>query len=186
MSKHWDESKEAELITSYLDSQFKNLYFLNVKERTETISLLRIQIIESSDSYTCTTTGSLTKNTQKHIMSKFFNNSNTVAQSSLDTELQLYNSLPLVLKHDLNHPKYEKDNLLLFWCKYAKSLPFLASQARIYLAILAKSVSSKCLFSDASNLLTDKHNQLDSNQICELLFLKENLFLFNYYSGLEI
>ncbi|CAG8825555.1 432_t:CDS:1, partial [Gigaspora rosea] len=63
--------------------------------RTETISLLRTQIIESSDSHTCTTTGSLTKNIQEHMMSKFFDDSDTVAQSLLDTELQLYDSLPL-------------------------------------------------------------------------------------------
>ncbi|CAG8816857.1 10961_t:CDS:1, partial [Racocetra persica] len=77
-----------------------------------TISLLRIQIIESSDSHTCTTTSSLTKNTQEHMMSKFFDDSDTVAQSSLNTELQLYDSLPLVPKYDLDHPEYEKDNPL--------------------------------------------------------------------------
>ncbi|CAG8533209.1 4868_t:CDS:2 [Racocetra fulgida] len=114
MSKHWDEPKEAGLIASYLDPRFKNLRFLNVEERTETISLLRTQIIESSDSHTCTTTGSLTKNTQEHMMSKFFDDSDTVAQSSLDTELQLYDSLPLVPKYDLDHPEYKKDNPLLF------------------------------------------------------------------------
>ncbi|CAG8510150.1 6539_t:CDS:2, partial [Dentiscutata heterogama] len=76
--------------------------------RTETISLLCIQIIESSDSHTCTTTGSLTKNTQEHMMSKFFDDSDTAAQSALDTKLQLYDSLPLVPTYDLDHPEYEK------------------------------------------------------------------------------
>ncbi|CAG8577447.1 12325_t:CDS:2 [Cetraspora pellucida] len=127
MSKHWDKPKEARLIASYLDPRFKNLCFLNIKERTKTISLLCTQIIELSNSHTCITTSSLTKNTQEHMMSKFFDDSDTVAQLLLDTELQLYNSLLLVSKYDLDHPEYKKDNLLLFWCKYAKSLQLLAS-----------------------------------------------------------
>ncbi|CAG8793753.1 3579_t:CDS:1, partial [Dentiscutata erythropus] len=68
MSNHWDEPKEAGLIVSYLDSRFKNLHFLNSEEKMETINLLCIQIIKSSDSYSCTNTSSYIKNTQEHIM----------------------------------------------------------------------------------------------------------------------
>ncbi|CAG8824965.1 1463_t:CDS:2, partial [Gigaspora margarita] len=70
---------------------------------------------QNDDLSASTTSNIPIQDTHEHMMSKFFDNHNTdTHSSSLDIELQLYDSLPLVPKYDLDHSEYKKDNPLLF------------------------------------------------------------------------
>jgi hypothetical protein len=75
-------------------------------------------------------------------------------------------SLPLALK---------TENPLDWWKLRLQMFPKLARIARKYLAVLATSVSSERLFSDAENLINTKRTSLDTNLAGKMLFLKRNL-----------
>ena len=51
-----------------------------------------------------------------------------------------------------------------------------------YLAILATSVSSERLFSDARNLINTKRTNLDTKLVGQLLFLKKNLNMMQVFA----
>ena len=61
----------------------------------------------------------------------------------------------------------------------------LSQQAKKSLAFPATSVPSEKVFSTTSNTITDKRNQLDSDTVHDLLFLKENSKIFNVYPSLN-
>ncbi|CAG8517105.1 4795_t:CDS:1, partial [Dentiscutata erythropus] len=66
-----------------------------------------------------------------------------------------------------------KENSLLTWWKQRRSnFSILCIFAKKYFAIPASFVPSKHLFSNASNYITSKQNQLDPYLLNQLLFLK--------------
>ncbi|CAG8839049.1 14192_t:CDS:1, partial [Cetraspora pellucida] len=57
---------------------------------------------------------------------------------------------------------------LEWWCKHNTFFPTIVILAKRYLAVLASSVPSECLFSDARNHIIDKHNRLDPDFLNKL------------------
>jgi hypothetical protein len=83
-------------------------------------------------------------------------------------------SLPLALK---------TENPLDWWKLRLQMFPKLARIARKYLAVLATSVSSERLFSDAENLINTKRTSLDTNLAGKMLFLKRNLNIMHIFAS---
>jgi len=127
---------------------------------------------EFSNSATNVTTTSPTHTSK---LAAFFKDKNTTTfKSPIDIELQLYYSLPEMPKHDMTSDEYQQENPLIWWQKYATTLPMLSKIARIYIGIPATSVPAERLFSDAGNTITNKRNRLDPNVVHDFLFLKYN------------
>ncbi|CAG8857070.1 37398_t:CDS:1, partial [Gigaspora margarita] len=68
------------------------------------------------------------------------------------------------------------------WNEHKSLFPFLSQLARKYLAFPAISVPSERIFSNTSNTLTNKRNQLDPDTVHDILFLKENSKIYSVYS----
>ncbi|CAM6063753.1 unnamed protein product [Sphagnum tenellum] len=65
--------------------------------------------------------------------------------------------------------------LLSWWRSRAAAFAILARVVRCVLAYPAVSAKSECNFSDASNTLTHKRNQLSPNTVDTLLFMRSNI-----------
>jgi hypothetical protein len=65
--------------------------------------------------------------------------------------------------------------LLSWWRDRVAAFTILARAARCVLVYPAASAKSECNFSDAGNTLTHKRNQLSSNTVDTLLFMRSNI-----------
>ncbi len=65
--------------------------------------------------------------------------------------------------------------LLSWWRDRAVAFVILARAARCVLAYPAASAKNECNFNDAGNTLTHKRNQLSSNIVDTLLFMRSNI-----------
>jgi hypothetical protein len=65
--------------------------------------------------------------------------------------------------------------LLSWWRGRVAAFAILARAARCVLAYPTTSAKSECNFSDASNTLTHKRNQLNPNTVDTLLFMRSNI-----------
>lgn len=74
-------------------------------------------------------------------------------------------------------------NPLIWWKKHQNAFPYLASLAKVMLAIPASSASTERHFNDAGVLITKKKAQLDPLNAEKILFVHSN---FEYISGSEI
>ena len=79
-----------------------------------------------------------------------------------------------------------KDEPLTWWVNHRDSFPVLTQLARKYLLILATSMPSERLFSDASNYISVKRTCLASDLVNKFLFLKHNSVHFKMFPLQEI
>ena len=79
-----------------------------------------------------------------------------------------------------------KDDSLTWWVNHRDSFPVLTQFARKYLSILATSVLSERLFSDADNYISAKRTRLASDLVNKFLFLKRNSVHFKMFPLQEI
>ena len=63
---------------------------------------------------------------------------------------------------------------LLWWKKNESKYPSLSHLARKYLCIQATSSESESVFSDLTNIISDKRFSLSPETVCKLLFCKRN------------
>jgi len=73
--------------------------------------------------------------------------------------------------------EFEEDVIcdpLIWWKKNEEKYPLLSQMARKYLCIQASSSESESVFSDLTNLITDKRFSLLPENVCKLLFCKKN------------
>ncbi|CAM6009070.1 unnamed protein product [Sphagnum balticum] len=91
---------------------------------------------------------------------------------AIDKELLDYMTLKLT-PNEKKQIKNDTPNsgLLSWWHSRATTFAILARAARCVLAYPAASAKSECNFSDASNTLTHKRNQLNPNTVDTLLFM---------------
>ena len=79
------------------------------------------------------------------------------------------NEMPEELRYYLNEPVIDyKQNPLKFWNRHDSALSKIAMR---YLTVIATSVPSERLFSQAALILTEKRNRLTAEHFQQLLFL---------------
>ncbi|CAG8556312.1 7748_t:CDS:2 [Ambispora gerdemannii] len=189
LTRRWENSNILGYIASFLDPRFKNLAFISEERIQQIIEKLKKNatesiptIFESSDN-----SAQISYLQDQSLMSLFYNDFNImtiITETPIESELRIYRNMPVLSKYEVSHPLYATNNLYKWWNDHKATLPLLAEQARIYLAIPASSVPAEHLFSDAGNILTDKRNQLDPTNIHDILFLKENSAFMNVFPGL--
>lgn len=182
LNARWEDPKMTGWLATILDPRFKSLTIATSTMRNAVIHELRRKIMQS-ELFNSNLTETIVA-TSNNISSFFDDQEDLNSFSNIDTELQIYFSIPQIPKYDIGDPLYEKYNPLIWWNENQKTLPLLAEQARIFLGMPATSVPSERLFSDAGNVLTDKRNRLSANIVHDLLFLKENSNIINVYPGL--
>ena len=72
---------------------------------------------------------------------------------------------------------------LQWWAKRATIYPVLSHIARVYLAVPASSAPSERVFSTASLVLSDRRRKLEESRVARLMFLKQNMKLYESISS---
>ena len=90
----------------------------------------------------------------------------TLLQAYVKDEIRSYFTLPQI--------SLTKDPLH-WWNQHKHLFPVLSKLARKYLAIPATSASCELIFSDGTNTVTPKRNQLSADMIHHQVFLHENM-----------
>lgn len=101
-------------------------------------------------------------------MKKIFNISSNNSNQIKANEISQY------LNETLVPVLSESADIYDWWRTNQHSFPILSRIARKYLSIPATSVPSERLFSDAGNQITSKRNQISSEVISKLMFIKRN------------
>jgi len=68
----------------------------------------------------------------------------------------------------------QKENPLLWWKSRSDTYPYISRLAKRYLCVVATSVPSERIFSDAGNIINAKRSCLDTDTVDMLIFLHKN------------
>ncbi|CAG8740352.1 19212_t:CDS:2, partial [Cetraspora pellucida] len=117
------QSLRTSMFATFLDPCFKTLSTTSFTIQKEVIKELCKKIELSNQKNTLPTTNQAL-NTE---MSSFFDDEiEPSSLSRIDTEFQVYFSIPPIPKYDLKNPHYEEYNLLSWWKEHKCALPLLA------------------------------------------------------------
>lgn len=163
-------------ISSTLDPRFKLMHFKNAMAKRKVINYLNKSVWEYNSSPTVNNDTSDKDDsecdiweyhkqlTYKNIENKSSLHQNTTATTEIssESEVQVYLSSPVTPI---------KRNAIKIWKDMTYLYPKLAKIAMIYLPIVATSVPSERLFSDAGATITQDRNRLLGTRFSKLLFL---------------
>ena len=154
----YQDPKTTGFLATFLDPRFKSMIFATESEKIQTIAALKTKMTESTQiGVQMAHTLHESEEESPSLMSLFYDDHLPAIQSSpAEQELVVYQTLPDLPKYEPTHKKYSQYSPYTWWKNNKHTLPLLAQQVRIYLAIPASSVPAERLFSAAGNIVTDK------------------------------
>jgi len=169
--KNYEAVKDLLLLTSIIDPRFKNMYYLEEKEKLEAEKLLREAFLEYKTKNENALREEFKLETKKvkineEAMMKVFGGNRTLAQSK-DIYREVSNYLTVDEINIVEDP-------LQWWKENAWNFKVLSIIAKDLLAVPATSAPSERIFSKAGAIVTTKRSSLASKTIDPLLFIAEN------------
>ncbi|KMQ85154.1 zinc finger bed domain-containing protein 1-like protein [Lasius niger] len=174
-TQRFEHIKKMTLVatSTLLDPRFKRLYFsdaLACSQATNKNSTSLHDRISETLTESCENASS---NSQKQSLEKdgFWSHHNILVQQNKSFQAlnQNRNEMPEELRYYLKEPVIDYDqNPLKFWNRYDSALSKIAMR---YFTVIATSVPSEGLFSQATLILTEKRNRLTAEHFQQLLFL---------------
>lgn len=170
--------KQAEFIKSFavatiLDPRFKKIYFQSSLAASQAITFIASEMKKDiqieKEVHKETIASSDIKISSDSLWS--FHDEHVKTQQNYHTE-DFSGSLPIELRQYLNRPILSRGtNIFDAWETMKTEYPMLYKQAMYYLPLIATSVPSERLFSEAQLVLSDLRSRLTPTHFSQLLFL---------------
>lgn len=160
-------------IATILDPRFKTLHSNDPIASSKAINSINKKILdirtENSKTSSHNENSSSDENDPNNLWSV---HEELVSKKSINETSVNVNEIPTDLKHYLNQPTVPLgDDVLKFWEVHGPTYPYLKKIVDPYLTVVATSVPSEHLFSEAGQVMTDSRNPLTGDNLNKFLFL---------------
>ncbi|GES99626.1 zinc finger BED domain-containing protein 1-like [Rhizophagus clarus] len=168
--EYWNIPPNSTLLAGLLDPRSKTMYGWSYELQELAKLLLNAEYEEYKDNDIPIQIYPLSQSQSQSFSSRIFG-----PQIHLSTDNELTQYLD-----NFRTPQASPDtDIFKWWIDNREKFPTLFKVARKYLGILATSVPSERLFSDAGNQITSERNRLKAETVNEILFLKRNMEYIN-------
>ncbi|GES74175.1 zinc finger BED domain-containing protein 1-like [Rhizophagus clarus] len=168
--EYWNIPPNSTLLAGLLDPRSKIMYGWSYELQELAKLLLNAEYEEYKDNDIPIQIYPLSQSQSQSFSSRIFG-----PQIHLSTD----NELTQYLDNFCTPQASPDTDIFKWWIDNREKFPTLFKVARKYLGILATSVSSERLFSDAGNQITSERNRLKAETVNEILFLKRNMEYIN-------
>ncbi|GES76560.1 zinc finger BED domain-containing protein 1-like [Rhizophagus clarus] len=168
--EYWNIPPNSTLLAGLLDPRSKTMYGWSYELQELAKFLLNAEYEEYKDNDIPIQIYPLSQSQSQSFSSRIFG-----PQIHLSTD----NELTQYLDNFRTLQASPDTDIFKWWIDNREKFPTLFKVARKYLGILATSVPSERLFSDAGNQITSERNRLKAETVNEILFLKRNMEYIN-------